>query len=507
MENSILRMENITKKFGEFTANQSISLELERGEVLTLLGENGAGKSTLMNVLCGLYHPTSGSIFVEGEAVEFNSPSDAVKMGIGMVHQHFMLVDDLTVFQNIIMGVSQDHSRLIHAKKLKTEIFQLSKRYGLDVELDRRISEISVGAQQRVEILKALWRGAKILILDEPTAVLTDEEAQGLFQIISRLTSEQKSVIFISHKLKEVMQVSDRIIVLRHGKAVESVNKKDADEQILANKMVGKQIHKQSYVKTGKTGDVIVSLKNVGYNKTSKHNGLHDITLDIHGGEILCIAGVDGNGQSELESIVSGLIKPDEGEICFLNKKVLQFDAKTFIGYGTSHVPADRNRMGLVGDMSIAENLMMKTHGELEFYKFKGWKLNRNKIKEHAEAMSEKYDIRCRTTEQKAQQLSGGNQQKIILARELEQNPKFLVAVHPTRGLDIGAATFVHNRLIEARDKGCAILMISTDLNEVLTVASRICVLFEGGIMGIYDGNQPPIEKISLAMAGKTKAG
>lgn len=504
MAEHLLQMEHITKTFGIFTANHDISLTLDQGEVLTLLGENGAGKSTLMNVLCGLYRPTTGRILLRGKEVSITSPADAVQHGIGMVHQHFMLVEAMTVFQNIILGLSSDQSVLIKKGKLKAEITALSEKYGLDVELDRKITEISVGAQQRVEILKALWRGAEVLILDEPTAVLTDEETEGLFQIIRRLQAEGKGIIFISHKLREVMAISDRILVLRRGRLVGQIDDMTAaDEQMLANTMVGGQVHQAIYEKRHVTGAPILELEHVSYQKASKHNGLNDICLELRPGEILGIAGVDGNGQSELSRLVTGLLKPEEGEMRYRGKQVQTFRPDRMIAANMAHVPEDRNKMGLVGDMSIRENLIMKNQDG--FSSLKGWKLKKRVIARYADEMREKYDIRCTSTEQSARSLSGGNQQKVILARELEQEPDLLVAAHPIRGLDIGAATFVHDRLMEARERGCAILLISADLAEILQVADRIAVLYEGSIMGVFDGENPPLEAISLAMAGKSQ--
>ncbi|MEL7610760.1 MAG: ABC transporter ATP-binding protein [Bacillota bacterium] len=506
MEDCILKMEHITKVFGSFVANDDISLELNKGEVLTLLGENGAGKSTLMNVLSGLYHPTSGKIYIDGQLCTINSPADAAKLGIGMVHQHFMLIDAMTVFQNIILGMSETGKgkRLfIREKQLRKDIAALSEKYGLDVDFDANIPQISVGAQQRVEILKALWRGANILILDEPTAVLTDQETEGLFSIIRKLTGEGKSVIFISHKLREVIQISDRIMVLRHGKCVGSIDSGEVDEQSLANTMVGRQLVQNQYEKSSERDQILLDMKHIHYNSASKHNGLRDITLAVHKGEIFGIAGVDGNGQSELAQIVTGLIAPDSGSLSVHGKEIGVFSPKLFIENGISHVPEDRNRMGLVGDMTIKENLIMKNKAKDRFTKYKGWGLNKKIIEANAQRLMKKYDIRCTSSEQTAQQLSGGNQQKVILARELEAEPKLLVAAHPTRGLDIGATTYIHDQMISARDQGCAILLISADIAEILLMSDRIAVLYEGSVMGIYDGKNPPIEEISLAMAGR----
>ena len=498
-----LRMENITKRFGDMFANKNINLSIKRGEVHTLLGENGAGKSTLMNILCGLYQPTSGKIYLNGKIVKIDSPRTAVKMGIGMVHQHFMLVEAMTVFENIILGTSKDKSIFIKKEQLKKEIQELADSYGLDVELDKEITEISVGAQQRVEILKALYRGAELLILDEPTAALTDGEVIGLFKIIDKLTTSGKSVIFISHKMREVLQISDRITILRAGETVSTLRREETTGPELANLMVGRELVPSVYEKVNKDTEKVISLSHVCYHKDNKHNGLNDVSLFVKKGEILGIAGVDGNGQSQLAQIATGVIKPEEGEVILHGNKVSKFTPKAFIDANVSHIPEDRNKMGLVGNMSVAENLILKMTASPKFSKGKGFFLNHKKIQKYAEEMKNENDIRCASIRQDARSLSGGNQQKIILSRELNNNPELLVAVHPTRGLDIGATSFVHDAMIKARDNGCGILLISADLDEVLKMSDRIIVMFEGKVMGVFPGEKPPIKKISFAMAGR----
>lgn len=503
MKKCVLKMEHITKQFGTFKANDDVSLDLHEGEVLTLLGENGAGKSTLMNVLCGLYRPTEGEIYIEDKRCKMHSPSDAVALGVGMVHQHFMLVEALTVFQNIILGMHRRHGIVIRESALRKEITDLSEQYGLDIDLDSKITEISVGAQQRVEIVKALWRGARILILDEPTAVLTDEETAGLFKIIRRLTSEGMSVLFISHKLKEVMEISDRIIVLRHGQKVGEYLPAETNEQELANKMVGRVVSAGTCRRQHVDTPPAIRLDRVSYRKESKHNGIHDITLNVRPGEILGVAGVDGNGQSELAQVLTGLLTPEEGTVFLDNEEVTRFDAQSFIEHGVAHIPEDRNKMGLVGDMSISENLALKNPPVKGMSNRSGWALHRGYMDKHATAAREKYDIRSRTNDQLVRQLSGGNQQKVILARELEQNPRILVAVHPTRGLDIGAALYVRDCIVEARDKGCAVVMISTDISELLQVSDRMIVMYEGHIQLHLDCTEFDMDRISLAVAGR----
>jgi general nucleoside transport system ATP-binding protein len=499
-----LRMENMTKKFGEVYANKDINLTILEGEVHTLLGENGAGKSTLMNILTGLYQPTKGEIYLHEEKVKIDSPSIAVRLGIGMVHQHFMLVEALTVFENIILGITKDKSVFIKKDSIKKEILTLAERYGLDIEIDKPITEISVGAQQRVEILKALYRGAELLILDEPTAALTDLEVEGLFKIIRKLTKEKKSVIFISHKMREVMEISDRITILRAGQTIKTLNKDKTDETELANLMIGKELVNSVYEKVTETKENIITLEDVSFNKASKHNGISGINITIGEGEILGIAGVDGNGQSQLAQVITGVLTPESGTVTLKSKRISKFSPNDFIASNVSHIPEDRNKMGLVGNMSVKENLILKSLHKKRISFGRGLYLKKKEINSYANELKEKYDIRCASIEQEIRNLSGGNQQKIVLARELEEAPKLLVAVHPTRGLDIGATRYVHDMMITARDKGCGILLISADFDEVLKLSDRIAVMYEGQIVGIYSGKNPPIHEISLAMSGKT---
>jgi len=499
----LLRIENISKRFGDFYANKDISLTIERGEIHTLLGENGAGKSTLMNILIGLYQPTGGKIFLNGKEVRIESPSQAVSLGIGMVHQHFMLVDAMTVFDNIILGDRRASGVFIDREARKKEILEIAERYGFHVELDKLITEISVGEQQRVEILKALYRGAELLILDEPTAALTDIEVQGLFEVMQKLVAEGKSIIFISHKMREVLHISDRITILRAGEAVTTVRKEDVDGKKLAALMIGRELADSVYEKVQAEGPEVVSLKDVSYHKASKHNGLNGVTLSIRKGEIVGIAGVDGNGQTQLAQVVTGVIAPEEGRVDLKGSRLAAFDPLEFIHNGTAHVPEDRNLQGLVSDMSIADNIVLKRTEEPEFSAGKGLLLKLGNITSYAKKMAEKYDIRCQSVEQDVRSLSGGNQQKVILARELESEPDLLVVAHPTRGLDIGATRFVRDQMIAARERGVGILLISADFDEILEMSDRIYVIFEGEIMGEYSGVNPPIDEISLAMTGK----
>ena len=498
-----LRMEHITKRFGDLYANRDINLTVRKGEVHTLLGENGAGKSTLMNVLIGLYQPTEGQIYLNGQPVKIDNPAKAVQLGIGMVHQHFMLVEAMTVFENIILGDKNAKGVFIQKDARRKEILDLAEKYGLEVQLDKLITEISVGEQQRVEILKALYRGAELLVLDEPTAALTDLEVEGLFAIIEKLTSEGKSIIFISHKMREVLRVSDRITILRAGETICTLNRCETSGQELANLMIGRELSPSHYEKRTITDEPVVALQNVDYHKEAKHAGLNGITLTIGKGEIVGVAGVDGNGQSQLAQLITGVIAPDGGKVDLKESKVAKFMPQSFIEEGVSHIPEDRNKMGLIGDMSVKDNIVLKSTGEPQFSRAKGWLLKKRAIRDYALEMQQKYDIRCASIEQEARSLSGGNQQKVILARELEARPDILIAVHPTRGLDIGATRYVHDTMIEAREAGCGVLLISADFDEILEMSDRIVVMFEGQILGEYDGKNPPIEEISLAMAGK----
>ncbi len=500
----LLRMEGISKRFGSFYANQDVSLQVEEGEVHTLLGENGAGKSTLMNILIGLYQPTEGKVYMRGQEVEISSPGVAVAHGIGMVHQHFMLIDDMTGLENIILGDKRHKSARLQLAEDRKTVEEIQERYGLEIDLDEKVSDMSIGMQQRVEIMKVLFRGADLLILDEPTAVLTDLEVQGLFDIMRSLTAEGKSIIFISHKMREVMAISDRVTVLRRGRSIQTLRVADTTEQELADLMIGQKFQENTYQKVSAPGAPELTLKDVSWHPEVKHGGLKDVSLTLHKGEVLGVAGIDGNGQSALAQLVTGLISPDSGEVEGPDgSKIAVFSPQSFIDAGLGNIPEDRNKMGLVGGMSVAENLVLKQTASDRFSSGHGAWLKMGAINDFAEQMREQNDIRCTSVNQTASSLSGGNQQKVILARELESHPKLLLAVYPTRGLDIGATEFIHNQIIAQRDAGCAVLLISADFDEVLKLSDRITVLFEGQIMGTYTGANPPIKEISLAMAGK----
>lgn len=499
----MLELIKITKTFGNFYALQDVDLKVGYGEVHTLLGENGAGKSTLMNILCGLYEPTSGEIVYKDCEWHMDSPQTARSIGIAMVHQHFMLIEAMSVLENIMLCALEKKGILLDAAEVTKKVMEIQKMYDLEVDIHEMVSNLSVGQQQKVEIIKALYNDAMLLILDEPTAVLTDEEAQGLFRIIKKLTARNKSVIFISHKLKEVMQISDKITVLRHGRTITTVNADNFSAEELANLMVGEKVVSRTYEKALDKKEVIHELQNVSFHKDSKHGGLNQISLKVHKGEILGVAGVDGNGQSQLAEILTGIQKPEEGKRIYEGTDANQYRIIDFIRKGVAHIPEDRNKMGLIGNMDIKDNIILKDMEDPRFSKASGKFLLKKKMREYAEAMKEKYDIRCSSIEEEARNLSGGNQQKIILARELERNPKFIVAMHPTRGLDIGATNFIHESLIKARDAGSAVVVVSADIDEVIKVSDRIIVMFEGRIMGEVSGDNPDMNTISSMMGGK----
>ena len=502
MAYTMVSMEGITKVFGEFVANDNIDFSVEKGEVHALLGENGAGKSTLMNILSGLYRMTSGEIIIDGSRAQIDNPIDARAYGIGMVHQHFMLVEAMTVAENIMLCVNEK-SFVLNIGKAKKMIRDLSAAYALDVDPDRYVYELSVGEQQRVEIIKQLCIKAKILILDEPTAVLTPNEAKGLFDIIRLLKKEGHTIIFISHKLKEVMEICDRITVLRGGKKVAVVNKSETTMDELGYYMVARNVAQDRVPVSTVMGGEILSLKDVCVKDDWGIQKLNISQLTVRAGEILGIAGVDGNGQSELAAVVTGCRQPDCGVVAVFGNKKSVLNAKDFIECGVAHIPEDRNRMGLIGEMSICDNLVLKNLHLRPYSSLRGWKINHKAIRRHAADLISEYDIRAISGEQGTCSLSGGNQQKVILAREMDCCPKLLVAVHPTRGLDIGASEFMHNAIVDARNRGCGVLVISADLDEILKLADRLAVIYEGRIIGYADPENPDINRISLLMAGK----
>ena len=499
--NPVVRMVNITKHFPGVLANDQVNLTLHRGEILALLGENGAGKSTLMNMLVGLYRPDSGEIFVKEKHVEIHSPQDSMALGIGMIHQEFMLVGNMTVAENIILGM-KDLPFVPPMAEIKAKITELSKRYGLQVYPDKVIQDLSVGEQQRVEILKLLYRGADILILDEPTAVLTPKESRDLNEILKKMLAEGKSAIFITHKMDEIMEFSHTVQVLRRGKSVSSCPTKTIKKvQDLANMMVGRDILFSLERGPYNPGEIMVETKDVTvYPIGGGKPVLDSVSLSIRGGEILGIAGVAGNGQQQLTEALTGLLKVDSGSIFLNGKDMTNKTPLQIIKNGVSHIPADRGRMGVVGDMSVGDNLSMKKYRteELSSHSIikRGW------VRKFADHLIEVFTIKTPSQDTRVKFLSGGNIQKTILAREIDSCGGILIAVYPSRGLDVGATEAVRQNLIKQRDKGNAVLLVSEELEELMMVADRIAVMFEGRIMDTVDAKNASIENLGMLMAG-----
>lgn len=499
----LLRMENVSKCFGSFYANKDVNLTVGEGEVHTLLGENGAGKSTLMNVLIGLYQPTEGKIFMHGQEVHIASPGVAVEHGIGMVHQHFMLIEDMTGLENIILGDKRHKSPLLQVADDRKAVEELMDRYGMEIDLDEKVGDMSIGMQQRVEIMKVLFRGADLVILDEPTAVLTDIEVEGLFDIMKSLTDEGKSIIFISHKMREVMRVSDYVTVLRRGESVETVKVSDTTEQALADLMIGQKFVENTYAKVKGASEVAFELKDVSYRPEVKHGGLKDVSLTIHKGEILGVAGIDGNGQSELAALVTGLIKPENGQVIGPDgNKIAVFSPNAFIESGLANIPEDRNKMGLVGDMTIAENLVLKQTTSDRFSTGHGAWLKLGAIHEYAEQLREENDIRCTSVNQTARSLSGGNQQKVIFGRWILTHPDVLLLDEPTRGIDVGAKYEIYQLIQDLAKQGKAVVMVSSEMPELLGVCNRIVVMSGGRVAGEVDADNTTQEEI-MTLAAK----
>ncbi|HEL2055920.1 TPA: ABC transporter ATP-binding protein [Streptococcus suis] len=497
---NVIEMRNITKIFGEFVANDHINLHVRRGEIHALLGENGAGKSTLMNMLAGLLEPTSGEIAINGEVVSIDSPSKAAHLGIGMVHQHFMLVDAFTVAENIILGSETTKAGVIDLKKAIAEIKELSERYGLEVDPTAKVADISVGAQQRVEILKTLYRGADLLIFDEPTAVLTPAEIAELLKIMKKLIEEGKSIILITHKLDEIRAVADRVTVIRRGKSIETVDVAGATNEDLAEWMVGRSVSFKTEKIPSNPKEVILSIKDLVVNENRGIPAVKGLNLDVRAGEVVGIAGIDGNGQSELIQAITGLRKVKSGSITIKGEEVVGKTPRKITEMQVSHVPEDRHRDGLVLQMSVAENIALQT-----YYKEPNSKngiLNYNIINEKARQLMEEFDVRGASELVPSKALSGGNQQKAIIAREIDRNPDLLIVSQPTRGLDVGAIEYIRKRLIAERDKGKAVLVVSFELDEILDVSDRIAVIHDGTIHGIVDPATTNKQELGVLMAG-----
>jgi ABC-type uncharacterized transport system ATPase subunit len=498
-EPPLLELKGITKRFPGVVANDHVDFELAPGEVHALLGENGAGKSTLMNILYGLYHPDEGEFRLRGQPLRIDSPHAAIDAGIGMVHQHFMLIPVMTVAENIVLAVEPRKGPFIDLDAANEKVRDISRRFGLAVRPEAMIESISVGMQQRVEILKALYRGAEILILDEPTAVLTPQEAEELFEIIRSLQAEGKSIIFISHKLGEVLAIANRITVLRRGKTIETVPREGATEESLARLMVGREVLLRVEKTLADPGEPLLTISDLRVNDERGLEAVRGVSLEVRAGEIVGIAGVDGNGQTELVEAITGLRKPEAGRIIAAGEDVTAEGSREALDAGVGHIPEDRQRRGLVLDFSLAENIALHDYREEPDSKW-GW-LYPKRLIARAVRLLKEFDVRGGGPKTPAASLSGGNQQKVILAREISRNPQILVAAQPTRGLDVGAIEFVHRRLVTERDEGRAILLVSFELDEVLSLSDRILVLYEGRVAGEY----PPTvseDELGIAMTG-----
>jgi simple sugar transport system ATP-binding protein len=498
-----LELKNITKIFsGGVIANNHINFDLEKGEIHILFGENGAGKSTLMKILSGLYKSTSGQIFINGKEIEINSPKDSINNGVGMVYQEFMLIPQLSVAENIILGMNQKHGIFMDIKDASEKILEFASRYKIEIDPYARVGELAVGQQQRVEIVKVLFRGAKILILDEPTSVLTPQEVDKLFSMIRELVKMGHSVIFISHKIDEIKTIGDRITVLRKGKSIGTVSN-DISKNELVKMMLGKEITLEVNKPPAKMGGVVLRLEGID---TFKNNGikvLKNIFLEIREGEVLGIAGIDGNGQAELAEVIIGLRKVVKGKIILSDFDITNAYPREIIKHRVGYIPGDRHTSGLIFDMDLKENIILKDYNIPPHSKsrFLDWDF----IKEHTRKLIRGYDIRTTSEEVLAKNLSGGNQQKLILARELHQELSLLIALYPTRGLDVGACEFVHKRIIEERSKGLAVLYVSNEIEEIMNISDRIAVICGGEIMGIVRPEEVSIEELGLMMAGTKK--
>lgn len=504
----IVEMNGITKRFPGVLANDNINFELKAGEVHALLGENGAGKSTLMKILFGLYGYDEGEILIQGMPVDLKSPNDAIKIGIGMVHQHFTLIPVMTVTENIILGVKSSKEPLLNLIEAEKRILELSETYNLKVDPKAKIEQLPMGIRQRVEIIKALYRGAKLLILDEPTSVLTPSEVDEFFVSLKSMVKEGLTVIIITHKLPEVFAISDRVTVLRRGRFIETVNTKDTNPDELSLKMIGREIDLETDKKDFKPGKIVLDVKDLKAQNNKGQEALKEITFSIREGEILGFAGVSGNGQKELADVISGMRPCTGGQIRFLDKDITNISPKELIDLGIGDIPEDRAGTGLIMNFSIAENLILETHTKTPFsYQWfmpfgKRYFLNQNEIDKYAETIIQEYDIETPSANVPVRNLSGGNLQKVLLAKVLSRNPKLLIVAQPTAGLDVGATQFISNKLMEERKKGVAILLFSEDLDRILSLSDRIAVIYEGKIVGIVPASDVEISKIGRMMTG-----
>ena len=503
----IIEMIDITKEFPGIKANDNVTLQIRKGEIHALLGENGAGKSTLMSVLFGLYQPEKGCIKVRGKEVKINNPLDANELGIGMVHQHFKLVHNFTVLQNIVLGKEDTKHGFLEMKKARKKVMELSEKYHLSVDPDAKIQDITVGMQQRVEILKMLYRDNDILIFDEPTAVLTPQEIDELMSIMKDLVSEGKSIIFITHKLNEIKAVADRCSVLRRGKYIGTVDVASTDKEALSEMMVGHKVQLTVDKKEAVPGEVVLDVENLVVKDQKQGHGkdiIKNVTMQVRKGEIVCIAGIDGNGQTELVEAITGMTKIDSGTVTLDGKDITKESIRYRNTHGMSHIPEDRHKHGLVLDYSLEDNLVLQDYFEPRFQNH-GF-IKKDAVESYANELIEKYDIRSgQGADTITRSMSGGNQQKAIIARELTKEHDLLVAVQPTRGLDVGAIEFIHKQIVKERDEGAAVLLVSLELEEVMNLSDRILVIYEGEIVGELDPKTTTIQELGLYMAGSKK--
>lgn len=503
---NVIEMKGITKVFPGIVANDNISISLRKGEILALLGENGAGKSTLMSVLFGLYTPEVGTIHVNGEEVNILDPNDATKYGIGMVHQHFKLVENFSVLENIILGAeTYSAGGVLKLREARKRVVELSKKYNFNIEPDATVGNISVGMQQRVEILKMLYRDNDILIFDEPTAVLTPQEIEELMRIMKQLVSEGKSIIFITHKLNEIKMVADRVSILRHGKLIDTVDVKDTSVELMSELMVGRKINLNFDLSEPKLGETVLKVRNLGLDgEKHGHKRLKNVNFDLKRGEILCIAGIDGNGQSDLVYTLTGINPNYNGEIYLNGTDITKKNIRFRNTHGLSHVPEDRQRYGLVLEYNLAQNLVLQTYFDKAYHRA-GF-INEDAVIKNAEHLIQQYDIRSgQGPETSARSMSGGNQQKAIVAREMEKDHDVLIAVQPTRGLDVGAIEYIHSQLLAERDAGKAVLLVSLELSEVMGISDRIIVMYEGEAVGELNPKETTEQELGLYMSGVKK--
>ena len=503
-----IEMLHITKRFPGIVANDDITLQLKKGEIHALLGENGAGKSTLMSVLFGLYRPEESVIKKDGQEVEIRDPNDANALGIGMVHQHFKLVECFTVLDNIIMGVEPCRHGFLQKGEARKKVMALSEKYGLHVDPDALVEDITVGMQQRTEILKMLYRDNEILIFDEPTAVLTPQEIEELMQIMRSLAAEGKSILFISHKLNEIMEVADRCSVLRKGKYIGTVNIADTSREELSRMMVGRDVEFVVHKEPAKPGETILEVEGLTIaSKAHNNNAVKNVSFTVRAGEIVCIAGIDGNGQTELVYGLTGLESAKSGRICLRGEDITHASIRRRSTMGMSHIPEDRHKHGLVLDYSLEDNMVLQRYFEPEFVTKTGF-LKRRAIRAYASRLIEQYDVRSgQGPVTVARSMSGGNQQKAIIAREIDKNPDLLIAVQPTRGLDVGAIEYIHKQIVSQRDSGKGVLLVSLELDEVMALSDRILVMYEGEIVGELDPKTTTVEELGLYMAGAKRKG